>query len=303
MSTFEIGEPNIWQISNKMREILAGTEQESTYQDVRIIMEYNLKMSYQEMIINANKTIDHDTLDRIVRDTNRRRSGEPTAYIVGKKNFYGHDFIVSKSTLIPRADSEYMVDFLVNHILVQEYSALSLIDLGCGTGCLSLSIMKSIIDNKTMHATLIDIGIDTLDVAKKNATALSLDKECTFVCGDIMDNNFANALNQNKFKIIVSNPPYIPRKEIQKLDRDVREFEPHIALDGGINGLDFYHHIARLSFCKNNILLDNGILAIEIGYNQKDDVAKLFSSYKNADLIKVIKDLGNRDRALIYKKV
>lgn len=213
------------------------------------------------------------------KSVSRRFGGEPLAYIIGKKEFYGRDFYVNENVLIPRPETEMLVE------LALECSPLRALDMCTGSGCIGITL--SIEGN--INVTCVDISEKALLVARKNHEILGGNVEF------IKSNMFENI--NGKFDLIVSNPPYIPKEEIKTLHSDVQK-EPIIALDGGEDGLDFY----RILFTQGkNYLNKNGNIIVEIGYNQSEDIEKLAKS--NGFKIKFFKDLQGykRDALLEYE--
>lgn len=210
----------------------------------------------------------------------RRKTGEPLAYILGEWEFMGLDFWVNENTLIPRADTETLVEKVINYIGDKE---LKVLDIGTGTGCIGISVAKFC---KNADVTLLDISKEALDTAKQNAKRNEISVK-TLEC-DIL-----NQIPDDKFDVIISNPPYIRTDVIKTLQTDVKDFEPFCALDGGEDGLVFYRRIVDISKC---ILSPNGLLAFEIGYDQGEEVSCLMTEFKG---VRVIKDLCHNDRVII----
>lgn len=212
----------------------------------------------------------------------RRIKGEPITKIFGRTEFYGYKFIVTKDVLSPRQDTEILVENALKYCKPK----MNVLDMCTGSGIIAISIAKNV--NATL--TAVDVSKKALLVAKENAK--NNDVKINFVLSNMFDDLKIN----KKFDIIVSNPPYIPSSEINNLDVEVKDYDPKLALDGGKDGLYFYKKIANIS---PNYLSKNGMLFLEIGYNQKDDVQNLLS--ENFEDIKCIKDYSNNDRVIIAK--
>ena len=206
----------------------------------------------------------------------------PLAYIFGKTNFYGYDFVVSKDVLIPRLDTEILVERLIKDINSNE-KKLSVLDIGTGSGAIAIAIKKE----TNANVCAVDVSKNALEIAKQNAKQNEVEVE--FVLSNLFEN-----LSGRKFDIIVSNPPYIESDIIKNLDKEVVENEPILALDGGEDGLDFYRKIVNDA---PKFLNKGGMLYFEIGYNQADSVSKLMeNSFKN---IEVLKDYEGNDRVVL----
>ncbi len=215
--------------------------------------------------------------------TNKRIKGEPITKIFGKTNFYGYEFKVTKDVLSPRMETE----ILVEQVLKYAKDKMNILDLCTGSGIIAISIAKNV--NANVVAT--DISDKALLVAQENAQ----NNQVKVVFKN--SNMFENLKKGKKFDIIVSNPPYIPSQDISKLDKEVKDYDPKIALDGGEDGLDFYRKIIKESV---NFLSDKGMIFFEIGINQKKPIVKMLE--ENFDNIKVVKDYNRIDR-VVYAKL
>ncbi|MCL2439503.1 MAG: peptide chain release factor N(5)-glutamine methyltransferase [Alphaproteobacteria bacterium] len=213
----------------------------------------------------------------------RRAAGEPVAYIIGSREFYGRDFKVSSATLIPRPDSETLID-AAKELLSPDFNG-RIVDLGTGSGALLLTLSKEFPHST---GTGIDISKAALRIARANAKSLGV--KSTFKFADMRDFTVAK-----KFDLVIANPPYIKSSDIKKLQTDVKDFEPKAALDGGRDGYDFYRAIAKL-----DILKPQGIILLEIGAGQASRIEKIFVG-ANYKLIKSFKDLAGITRVLAFK--
>ena len=211
----------------------------------------------------------------------RLEQGEPVQYIVGNVDFYGYNFIVNKNVLIPRFETEQLVEKTINY--VKSNKKLDIIDLGCGSGCIAITLKKEL--NCNMDA--VDVSKSALEVAKQNA--LNNNVKINFIEDDMI-----KSLTK-KYDVIISNPPYIAHNE--EIMDIVKKNEPHIALYADDNGLYYYKEIIKKA---NNYLNDNGLLAFEIGYQQGKDLEEFAKKYFSN--VKVEKDLSGKDRFLFIKK-
>jgi release factor glutamine methyltransferase len=219
----------------------------------------------------------------------RRMLGEPVAYITGEQAFWSLDFYVDQHTLIPRPDTETLVEVALKGLSTD--CKATIWDIGTGSGCILLSILA---ERPMANGVGLDVSIDALVVAQKNAQRHGLSQRAKFLESDLFD-----ALASDKqADLIISNPPYIPTADIQGLMFDVREFEPVSALDGGFDGLEFYRKIARHGYSK---LKRGGVLAVEIGVGQADDVGNLFTSAGFSE-IQCQTDLAGKIRVVSGKK-
>ncbi|MCI6737271.1 MAG: peptide chain release factor N(5)-glutamine methyltransferase [Intestinibacter sp.] len=192
-----------------------------------------------------------------------RLNQRPIAYILGNREFMGLDFFVKEGVLIPRPDTETLVEEIIN--ICNNKTGLNILDIGTGSGAITVSLAKYL---DKSHIVSVDISDIALEIASKNAVSNKVDERIDFIKSDV----FSNVSRENKFDIIVSNPPYIKKSDIDGLDRQVKDFEPYNALEGGEDGLDFYRKITRES---REFLNENGILAYEVGHDQASDVSKI----------------------------
>lgn len=216
------------------------------------------------------------------------KNGKPLQYVIGNVNFYGIKYYINENVLIPRFETEELVENTINYIKKYFNYPIDIVDLGCGSGVIGLTLEKKI---STKSVDLIDISPKALTVTKKNIINLNSR-------ANIMENNFLENINK-KYDVIISNPPYI--KTDEQIENIVKENEPHIALYGGIEGLDCYKEILKNI---NNNLKEKALIAFEIGSNQAQDLIKLINIYLTNVKIIVKKDLSGRDRMLfIFKNI
>ena len=192
-----------------------------------------------------------------------RLNERPSAYIIGNREFMGLDFFVQEGVLIPRPDTETLVEEIIN--ICNNRTGLNILDIGTGSGAITISLAKYLDKSHVISADISDIA---LEIASKNAISNNVDERIDFIKSDV----FSNVPKEEKFDLIVSNPPYIRKADIDGLDRQVKDFEPYNALEGGEDGLDFYRKITKESkaFLKNK-----GILAYEVGHDQAQDVSQI----------------------------
>ena len=251
----------------------------------RMLLEATLKKSKEYLIIYDTKEITSQERERYIKNVKRLILGEPLQYITGKQEFMKLNFLVTKDVLIPRQDTEILVEEVIN--IAKNIENPVILDLCTGSGAIAVSLAKYI-NNVKVYAS--DISSKAIDIAKKNAVFNGVKNNIEFI-----ESNLFNKIKNQKFDIIVSNPPYIETGEIKKLSKEVQN-EPIQALDGGKDGLDFYRKISNEAF---NFLNEKGYLCIEIGYNQKQKVKEILEEQKWYTNIYCKKDLCENDRVVV----
>jgi release factor glutamine methyltransferase len=259
--------------------------------DGRIIVEQLTGTTRLDAIGRPDTLVDADTEARIMQAIDRRVAGEPVHRILGARDFYGLTLALSPDTLEPRPDTEALVELALPHVLsaISATGRCRILDLGTGTGAIALALLSAAPEAR---AVLTDISPGALATAAANAGSLGLQERAETV----QSNWFASVTGI--FDLIVSNPPYIPSGEIATLERDVREFDPHRALDGGPDGLDPYRVIAAGGVAH---LAPGGHIAVEIGAGQKADIVGIFGGAGFA-LMASRHDLGGHERALLFAR-
>ncbi len=241
--------------------------------DSEILLSEVLSQTREKMIINFNKKIPEKKIIDFNELINRRSSKEPIAYILKKKEFWSKNFLVDYNTLIPRPETELMVEKIIK---IFKRKDVFILDIGTGTGCILLSILSELKHSKGIG---IDISSKAIKIANANLKKHQLNQRTKFYKRSL------NEIYNNKFDLIVSNPPYIMRKDIKNLNEDIKKFEPKLALDGGNDGLDV---IRKVIYKSRSILKIKGMLALEIGNEQFKKVSKILrnSKFKTRYLIK-----------------
>jgi release factor glutamine methyltransferase len=259
--------------------------------DGRTLVEHLTGTTRLDAISRPDTPIDAITADKVMRAIDRRAAGEPVHRILGAREFYGLSLALSPDTLEPRPDTEALVELALPHAqaTVAATGHCRILDLGTGTGAIALALLSAV---PQASAVLTDISRDALATAAANAEQFGLHDRAETVQSDW----FASVTGL--FDLIVSNPPYIPTADIATLERDVRDFDPHRALDGGPDGLDPYRIIAAGGLAH---LAPGGYIAVEIGAGQKDDVVSLFDN-AGLELAATRHDLGGHERALIFAR-
>ena len=256
--------------------------------DSEILMAKALGKNREYVILNNNKFLKEKNLDYFRKLVQERATKKPIAYLLNKKFFWNSEFYVNKNTLIPRPDTEIIIEQILKFTKNKNY--LKILDIRVGSGCILLSILK---ERKNYYGTGIDISRKQLDISKKNAKRLLLDKRVKFFKSDV--DKFTNG----KYDLIVSNPPYIKRYDLKYLESDVIKFEPILALDGGLDGLSVIRKVIKKS---SELIKKNGKFILEIGFDQKNKVIKLLNN-KGFYINSTIKDLANNDRCIISTKI
>jgi len=262
--------------------------------DAELIMMFLLKMDKQQLFIKSPALLDEKSCEAYFKLIDIRAGGTPVQYITGEQEFMGIRFKVNENVLIPRQDTETLVEEIIRFAMDQKKSprgGYQILDLCCGSGAIGVSIGKYIRDSKI---TATDISSKAIDVAKENAQNAGLLKQMKFLEGDLFA-PIRKGIGGAKFHIIVSNPPYIRRDVIPTLQREVAEHEPMLALDGGLDGLDFYRRIITEA---PDYLRPGGMLFLEIGHDQGRQVSEIAENTDRFEEIEIIKDLPGNDRVV-----
>ena len=273
----------ISELINKGSKFLKNNDISSYLIDAELILSKSLDISREKFLSLDDTKVE----DKIILNFNkliaRRVKKEPIAYIFEKKEFWSLDFIVNKDTLIPRPETELLIECLVKYY---KNKKIFILDIGTGSGCIILSILKELKKSKGIG---IDVSKKAIKVAAKNAKNLGLQTRSKFI------NRNLNKFNSYMFDLIVSNPPYICSHELKNLSEDIKKYEPRLALDGGNDGLDV---VKKIIYKSKSILKRKGMLALEIGYGQFKKVSPIlkFNGFK----IKfIIKDYHNNIRCIV----
>jgi release factor glutamine methyltransferase len=256
--------------------------------DTEILMAKALDKNREYIILNQDKVLNIENLEYFKRLVHERSNRKPIAYILNKKLFWKSEFYVNKNTLIPRPDTEIIVEQILKVTKNKNY--LKILDIGVGSGCILLSILK---DKKNFYGTGIDISKNSLEISKLNAKRLHVEERVKFFKSDV--DKFAHG----KYDLVVSNPPYIKNSNLKYLESDVLNFEPKLALDGGIDGLSVIRKVINKS---SDLLKKNGKFILEIGFDQKNKVIKLLNK-RGFYINSALKDLAKNDRCIVSTKI
>ena len=273
-------------IKKGMIELKNGNVEEPKLK-ARLLMQYVLNKSRQYVIVNDREELDNIKEKQYLEKIKILKKGVPIEHITHQKEFMKLSFFVDKNVLIPRQDTEILVEEVIN--IAKKNNSKKILDLCTGSGAIAVSLAKYL---PQAEITAIDISNEALKIAKKNAISNNVENQITFISSDMFTN-----LNEEKFDVIVSNPPYIKTNVIKNLDIQVQN-EPYIALDGGKDGLDFYKKIINESY---QYLKYNGYLCLEIGFDQKIYVIELIENTESFTGTYSKKDLFDNDRIIVTR--
>jgi len=278
---------NYQEIINEGSKILKLHNIKSFNLDSEILLSSVLKLERSKLILNLNKNIKYKDKKNYFNLIERRKKNEPVAYITGYKEFWKDTFKVNRNVLIPRPDTEIVVEQILNELDVN--SSKRILDIGTGSGCIILSILK---ERKKCHGTGIDISKKAINLAKYNAKIQHIGNRIKFFNSDI-DNFY-----RDKYDLITSNPPYIKLYEINDLERDIKNYEPKVALNGGIDG---YSKIKLVIKKSSTLIKKKGKLILEVGLGQIRETQRILR-LNGFNTNKVVKDLANKNRCIISTK-
>ena len=278
---------NLENIIKKASQILKNNCVQSHELDAQIILADIMGVKREYLITNDQINISEKIIKKYDIAIRRRINREPVAYITGKKEFWSKDFIVNQATLVPRPETELLIYKVINFF---RNKRINILDIGTGSGCILLSILKEL---NLSRGIGIDISAKAIQTAKANAKNLNLLNQSKFKTYDLVK------YNTGKYDLIVSNPPYIPSKDINNLSKDIINYEPKIALDGGLDGLDL---IKKVIYKSNYLLKRNGQLALEIGFNQYQKVSSILKCCGFREISKIY-DYNLNVRCIISTKL
>ncbi|PRD40933.1 peptide chain release factor N(5)-glutamine methyltransferase [Phyllobacterium phragmitis] len=274
----------------RARKTLRGSGAATPDLDARFLVEWATGTTRLDALSAPERIIPDEAAGILDGAIERRLAGEPVHRIMGERSFYGLGFRLSRETLEPRPDTEALVDLVLPFVTqrIKENGIADAIDLGTGTGAIAIALLSRL---EKLRAIGVDIAQGALDTAWENARMAGVSRRFATLKSDWC------AVVTGKFDLIVSNPPYIPRHVIATLDREVREHDPLVALDGGEDGLDFYRALASDS---GSHLYGRGAVGVEIGAGQLAEVKSIFAE-RGFHLAEVAQDLGGHDRALLFR--
>ena len=273
---------------NEGSKILKSKFIPSPILDAEILMAKIINKDRNYILLNSNDFINKNDLNNFYKLIHQRSLGNPVAYLTKKKSFWNSEFFITKDILIPRPDTELIVENILR--LTKQKSKLNILDIGIGSGCIILSILK---ERENFRGTGIDLSKKCLIISKKNAIAHKVSSRLKLYKSDV------DKFNLGKYDLIVSNPPYIKTCKLKYLERDVAEFEPRLALDGGLDGLSEIRKVIKKS---SELIKKNGKFILEIGFDQKNKVINLLKK-EGFYIDSTLKDIANNDRCIISTKI
>ncbi len=256
--------------------------------DSEILLAHTLKLSREQLLIHSKRILNEAEKKCAEINVKRRRKREPVSLITGYQEFWSLDFLVDENVLTPRPETELLIETALSCI---SPSSKNILDLGTGSGVLALVMAKEVRECKV---TALENDPKALNVAKKNATNHGMGDRIKFLCKDLRKEDWGGP-----YSMILSNPPYIPSKDIDKLMPEVKNYEPRKALDGGVTGIEFYKSIIPNAV---NQIEEKGFLILEIGHSQANEIIALLSQFSAYQKIEVIKDYSGYDRVVKAQK-
>ena len=256
--------------------------------DCEILLSNSINKDKKYIILNPKQILNDGQLSDFKNLIEKRKKGEPIAYLINKKEFWNNEFFVNKDVLIPRPDTELIIEEVLK--IYSKNTHLQVLDIGTGSGCILLSILK---ERKYFYGTGIDISKKSINVSKFNAKKLNLVNRIKFFHSSV--DNFT----AGKYDLIVSNPPYIELVSLKYLEKDIVNFEPKLALSGGFDG---FSKIRKVINKANYLIKKNGKFILEIGFNQKNKVKEILKQ-EGFYINKAVRDYGNNDRCIISTKI
>jgi len=279
---------NIHNLIKEGSEKLKKTNFKSYLLDSEILMSKVLNKERKFIFLNLNMELDKGKSNHYKYLVHQRSLGKPIAYLLGKKDFWKYEFDISEAVLIPRPDTELIIEKVLE--ITKYKPKLNVLDIGIGSGCILLSILK---ERPYFLGTGVDLSKKCIDICEINAQKLGIENKVKFFKSDI--DNF----KYGKYDLIISNPPYINKLSLKYLDKDVIDFEPLKALNGGLDGLSEIKKVINKS---SELLKNKGKLILEIAFDQKHKVKKLLNN-KGFYINGVFKDLAKNDRCIVSTKI
>ena len=258
------------------------------YLDSEILMTKVIKKDRKYILLNSKRHLDKEDLSMFQKLIKNRSLGKPIAYLINKKYFWNSEFFVTKNILIPRPDTELVVEKVLDLTVEKKY--LNMLEVGIGSGCILLSILK---ERKNFYGTGIDISKSCLNISKLNAIKLKVTSRLKLFKSNV------DKFTLGKYDLIISNPPYIKHHKLKYLEKDVSKFEPKLALDGGLDGLTEIRKVVKKS---SELIKKNGKFVLEIGFDQKNTVISLLKK-KGFYINSIHKDLSKKDRCIVCTKI
>ncbi len=279
---------NYSQVLKKGENFLKTNKIKNPYLDVELILSKVVNIKREEILLNINNKLKNKDFIKFQHYLLRRHKKEPMAYILGYKHFWKYKFLTNKFVMIPRPDTELVVEEALKYL--PKDKSKKILDVGTGSGCIVVSLIK---ERPKCIATAVDISINAINVAKTNAKLHHLENKINFINIDI------DKYKSYNYDLVISNPPYINIVDLNRLDDDIKYHEPKLALSGGSDGL---RNLKKVILKSKKLLKINGKLILEIGYMQKKQCVKILNENKFY-INKVSKDLSGKDRCIICTKL
>jgi len=273
---------------NKAFLKLKNNKIKSPLLDSELLMSKVINKDRKLVLLNLDQEMKKESYVSFIKLIKERSKGKPIAYLTGKKSFWKYDFDVNENVLIPRPDTEIIIEQVLR--LYKNKTKINFLDIGVGSGCIILSILK---EKKNFLGTGVDISKECLKICKINANKLGLNNRLKLFKSNV--DNFS----YGKYDLIISNPPYIKKLDLKNLDKDVKNFEPKLALDGGLDGIS---EIRKVIVRSSELIKKRGNLILEIDFDQKKVVKKLLIK-EGFYINRVVKDLAKKDRCIISTKI
>ena len=255
--------------------------------DSEILLSKVIKKDRKFILLNLDKELNQSDQDNFKDLIIKRSKGKPIAHLTGIKSFWKFDFKVNNKVLIPRPDSEIIIEQVLK--IYKNKNNLNFLEVGIGSGCITLSLLK---EKKFFLGTGVDLSKDCIKICKDNAENLGVNSRLRLIKSDV-DN-----LNFGKYDLIISNPPYIKKFDLKKLDKEVKNYEPRLALDGGLEGISVVRKVIKKS---SELIKTRGKLVLEIGSDQTEQVKKMLNK-KGFYINMIVKDLAKKNRCIISTK-
>ena len=255
--------------------------------DSEILLSKVIKKDRKFILLNLDKELNQSDQDNFKDLIIKRSKGKPIAHLTGIKSFWKFDFKVNNKVLIPRPDSEIIIEQVLK--IYKNKNNLNFLEVGIGSGCITLSILK---EKKFFLGTGVDLSKECIKICKDNAENLGVNSRLRLIKSDV-DN-----LNFGKYDLIVSNPPYIKKFDLKKLDKEVKNYEPRLALDGGLEGISVVRKVIKKS---SELIKTPGKLVLEIGCDQTEQIKKMLNK-EGFYINKIVKDLAKKNRCIISTK-
>ena len=279
---------NYQEILRRGESFLKKNKIKNPFLDSELILSKVINKKREEILLNASTKVKNTDIKKFNKYILRRRQKEPMAYILGYKHFWKYKFLTNKSVLIPRPDTELVIEETLKYLPIN--NSKKILDIGTGSGCIIVSLLK---ERPKCIATAIDLSKKAINVAKSNAKLHQLENKINFINIDI------DKYNSYNYDLIISNPPYINNVELNRLDDDIKFHEPKLALSGGSSG---FRDLKKVIIKSRKLLKINGKLILEIGYKQKDQCKKILNENKFY-INKISKDLSGKDRCIVSTKL